>query len=153
LKNFGLASKENGKYTTGNRQQTTGCCCALMPTKSRWKYSQQVIATNMSLDLPSHQHLKNLRQTNKKTDWSVIRKLGRATDVRDRQHHRSLPLPRKFGAHKNMVKDMDKTTGKSNFMNDINTSGIRPDRHNTIHYIKPKPPYFLSTKPSAYLRF
>jgi hypothetical protein len=86
----------------------------MMPTKSRLKNSKQVVATDMSLHLPSHQRLKNLRQTNKKTDWSVIRKLGRATDLRNEQHHRSLSLPRKFGAHKNMVKDM----GQHNFMND-----------------------------------
>jgi hypothetical protein len=36
----------------------------------------------------------------------VIRKLGWATDLWDRQHNRSLPLLRNFGAHKNMVKDM-----------------------------------------------
>jgi hypothetical protein len=33
-------------------------------------------------------------------------------------HHRSLSLPKKFGAHKNMVKDMGRTTAKSNVMND-----------------------------------
>jgi hypothetical protein len=95
--------------------------CAVMPMKSRFEHSQQFIATNKSLHPSSHQHLKNHRQTNMKTDWSVIRKLGWAADLWDRQHHKSLPLLRKFRAHKNMVKDMGQhrqNYSKSNFMND-----------------------------------
>jgi hypothetical protein len=90
---------------------------AMMPTKSRLKHSQQVIATNISLHSPIHQHLKNLRQTNKKTDWSVIREFGRTGDLRDRQHHRSLPLSRKSELTKKLFK-IWVSTGKSNFKND-----------------------------------
>jgi hypothetical protein len=47
----------------------------------------QVVATNMSFHLPTHQHLKNFRKTNKKTDWSVYNQktwtfgIGNTTEI------------------------------------------------------------------------
>jgi hypothetical protein len=93
----------------------------------------QFIATKMSLYLLSHQHLKDLRQTNEKTDWSLVKKLSWVTDLWDRQHHRSLSLLENLELTKSWLKiwvSTDRTIGINNFTSDKGDINIQ-QRHPT----------------------
>jgi hypothetical protein len=95
-----------------------------MTTKSRLKHDQQVVVINMSLHLPTQQHLNNLRQTNKNTDWSVIRKLGWDSEILTfgiGNTTEAFHFPGNLELTKIWLKiwvSTGRTTGKWNFIND-----------------------------------